>query len=1565
MSSDSQPAEDYALELRAEMLRLFSGAGFVRRGESDRLEIGRGHGGGSSDILAGHEEVVVGGDLRETTGQARTTVMRGSSLTVDGSLDMQGRSETTLLGGGVRETHMGSEFLAAGMSDDLVAGVGARVTAPVDLWLCGLFGMEENIGVVAADGALSEIYGVALDREFIYGMHNIGTAVLSGMLYNTQASGMRALLRSNTGVTNVVPGTGAGTGSAAAPGAPPPPPDPTMAAHVAIRSGRGAGNVEGGSTIRNTIDVADAARRAGDMEDIENIENTRMADGARLLGFSDYLSTGEDFLASDEARQFLGRGDDVVPQGTGSGSMADEVGEGPGSANIYESPWEQKSWYSDELLENSRVDADDLDEGSGFAQTIDFQIAELDALRADLLDDGDVAGAEAVAARIRFMERFSENLNAVDAAGDPVYSGPLEALAATYDDLSELEDSAKIDNLADMHDEMRRLLNDPTLPSAGDVDHQFEGLYAPGAGLTPDPSAMDGQFEGLYGPVGGGEPPSPGAAGALDGLHSNGMGQTQFEGLYQSTGEAFEGLYARGPVDAPEPDGIYNRLWASENPYDRLWAAENPYDRLTQFKRMQLEDLPAAGNVGEDAAGLENLRAVLGPSPEDGSVYAKLDFPADGGPIYEVIPGDSTYDVVRAENISNDSVYDVVRQENIIEQPIYDEIAESGTGTSTVWRPEAPDLPPRPEHIYTEFAGSPGPVWRPEGPPVMARTKVNHQYEDLTDSRYGADASEVGPIWRPGPKTEVPMAPRESELGIERAMLAGRVPEGADTTELADGWRSMEALYRQQAADLAARGRPGEAANVEELANVYGRMAAKLEAGEFDLDELRQISNVWSQNSLDFPENAQGAQAVAGMLGDYQKVLNDTFGYRADSDWLAAVGRLDAAKQSGDATDLHGAQRALIDLFDEKFPPPSWLDGQRPVGEDIYSTAQVELTDAGNRWQGRGGGDPRDYDPSRAVPPDSMTLFIPDGQRYLDWDRVWKLDPETIDEIRDGTLVLEVRGTVVTHDGTVVHNAIISPRPSDPLDYGDLFKFASTTTGVLGPTDNLDEFMKGWHADRAARLQHVGNFLEDAGTGASDIEDVRPLLNGVPDGHGGVSADDGMDLFQPAVFPRDQPGGVLLRMPTPDESGFGEHMAKYYSRGPARGPASLDPGDVNVPIDDVASIPARVDVSTLDDVSVTPGVASGSLFDDAPKADVFFSPPSPGALEDPDTVMDTGYDAQRMLAAVDPDGGRAKVTLEGSPARVDGAGLLQQDELVDAPQEIYGDWQSTVAPLLDSTSRHSVDVAPEPQVVDDAFGSWFEDLGQRAGEGNDIDDDGRQLDPLDPAPGPDGTGGPPVGVVTGGTGSEGTPLPVSFDRQGAIGRLDEEIALQNGELLRLRNDPDVDPQHIARVEAEIDARELARAEIEAGRDPRGALLARADGIDASGVDDAEIAAAYRDTAGYFGGSGAFATTARPEVSFDDLLAEWRARIANADSIGDNLRPRTEGEIERAEAYSDVASFMRQAVVDVTAGRDPRAELLRHAQNLEAQTFVDGETGAGEASMLRTMMAEYDALVAGA
>ena len=258
--------------------------------------------------------------------------------------------------------------------------------------------------------------------------------------------------------------------------------------------------------------------------------------------------------------------------------------------------------------------------------------------------------------------------------------------------------------------------------------------------------------------------------------------------------------------------------------------------------------------------------------------------------------------------------------------------------------------------------------------------------------------------------------------------------------------------------------------------------------------------------------------------------------------------------------------------------------------------------------------------------------------------------------------------------------------------------------------------------------------------------------------------------------------------------------------------------------------------------------------------------------------------------------------------------------------------------------RRQLDISPNQLSLEDMVGA-VDEL-EDGSHVNSVDD--TVVTPLPTTP----AQSPPVG----------DRLPVGFDRRGAMDRLDEEIGLQNAELDRLRADPDADPRQIARAEAEIDARELARTEIEAGRDPRTALFARADVIDAGEAIDPEIAAAYRDTADYFGGSSAFATIPRPEVSLDGLLEEWRDRIAGVDSIEDRLLPSGAAEIERAEAISDVTGFMRQAVIDVSAGRDPRAELLRHATDLEARVFLDGESGAAEASNLRAMIEEYNALL---
>ena len=120
------------------------------------------------------------------------------------------RSDTTLLGGAMAETHAGAVLLTAGMSDSLVAGRGLRATALVDLWLAGLAGLEEKIGSAIADGALIEAYGTHFEREYGAGNHVAGFANFSGTVHTTAATGFRPLYKVASACANLNAGGGGG-----------------------------------------------------------------------------------------------------------------------------------------------------------------------------------------------------------------------------------------------------------------------------------------------------------------------------------------------------------------------------------------------------------------------------------------------------------------------------------------------------------------------------------------------------------------------------------------------------------------------------------------------------------------------------------------------------------------------------------------------------------------------------------------------------------------------------------------------------------------------------------------------------------------------------------------------------------------------------------------------------------------------------------------------------------------------------------------------------------------------------------------------------------------------------------------------------------------------------------------------------------------------------------------------------------------------------------------------------------------------------------------------------------
>ena len=212
--------ETFALETRAEVLTYVSGARRVRRGESDRLEVGSGP---SQDAVSGTEHTRIGGQLSEHTGGNLSTQVSRMETTVEGKLTLRLKSDTTLLGGAMTDVHTGGVFIGAGMSDDMIIGGGVRVTAPVDLWLCGLIGMEEKLGSAYADGALVELYRLAFEREYATGVHVAGAAVFSGTVHATMATGFRQLFKVARGVRDLTPGGNAEGGAAPVPPAAPAP----------------------------------------------------------------------------------------------------------------------------------------------------------------------------------------------------------------------------------------------------------------------------------------------------------------------------------------------------------------------------------------------------------------------------------------------------------------------------------------------------------------------------------------------------------------------------------------------------------------------------------------------------------------------------------------------------------------------------------------------------------------------------------------------------------------------------------------------------------------------------------------------------------------------------------------------------------------------------------------------------------------------------------------------------------------------------------------------------------------------------------------------------------------------------------------------------------------------------------------------------------------------------------------------------------------------------------------------------------------------------------------------
>ena len=309
MTNGSGFVEKDTLEVRAETLAIRAAGTAERRGDSDRLEIGN---TAALDIVAGQESLHVEGLFKERIGGSASTQASHRKTTVKGRLKVSGRTENTLLGGAMADTQAGAVLVAAGMSDDLVIGGGVRATAPVDIWLAGLIGMEEKVGTAAADGVLMEAYRTLFEREYGSGTHVTGTAVFSGALHVTVKAGFRPMIKVLRGIRNLTPGGGGGSGggSATPPTASPPLP-PGSAATGLLGTFRSVSDVEDTGELprlserfTHTVDLANATETA-------NARDARTASWLEDLQVLRRASEQED---TEEAAAILRRlrGDDAV-----------------------------------------------------------------------------------------------------------------------------------------------------------------------------------------------------------------------------------------------------------------------------------------------------------------------------------------------------------------------------------------------------------------------------------------------------------------------------------------------------------------------------------------------------------------------------------------------------------------------------------------------------------------------------------------------------------------------------------------------------------------------------------------------------------------------------------------------------------------------------------------------------------------------------------------------------------------------------------------------------------------------------------------------------------------------------------------------------------------------------------------------------------------------------------------------------------------------------------------------------------------------------------------------------
>ena len=1010
---DFLPVDDaFALEFRSETIEQLVGGDALRRGASERIEAGRSQ--TNADLVAGRDRVRVQGTLHEHTGHGRAEQAAHLHTTVDGRLDVHAASEdTVLLAGHMRDLWDGGAAIVAAMTDDTVGGGGIRVTTPLDLWVHGLMGVEERIGTCTADAVLMELGATHYEREYGPGVHAARLAVYTGSLYQSSRSTFRALMRVSSGVRNLIAGGGGGGGggdgdAGDAPAASPPPAPAaggagTQAASrtLCTATGAGAGETaqagvmaEGRSEVLAGIHPGDEvaalvrgahvgrANVAGASDDLSELR--RGTDIAGQLGALQDEMRGVEAGAGGEVRSFfrVSKPNDIV-------SVLDDT------ASVHEA-----SALDIEAVIRSGATVPGRDAPELHSTASPRPLPP--GVKFGLLGGGDdpvrPASSDFASWRNNYhrlraaYETHRTNFNwiAIHAFGDAISTidyrvieayvesgGRIDALDQHIED--DLVPLAAYRDLRDLGREAERV---GEFDRASEIEEALVSIEQLTVKLAQELDARTPEFDSAYAEVSRiiALDPRIDREKVSDWVEERIRAATQIHQQAQRRGnevvsvdpaiskmvllEWETNLYARTDLTKGRDPriGVYNRIRS---------AAESGDGRFFhKFQQSHVRMMEATGDVFMHRPAVQGSEAGGATSPpfctvDSGAAGRLGEFPGVPGASSSATAGTDAGDLGR----------------RMLDQPVVGPADEAHPGTAT---PRSGDA----QAMTTPQPGAESTFWLHPADPVLTPGTLGF---DAGLQRAGQQPQHSGEAAMGGTATHRPLVRTPEEtldanlltvtqswsrdaFEIERALIAGRLPRGFDSSPLLLQW-------------------PGLAAGSE--------FEALLEMGLLPtraIDSMNERLRA-EEGGRDYIELIQQLEAMKQSI---DRALRHRFGYRADADWLATVDKLlktgSVAQAMGVAPvsvpsrgeDIaEGVRTSLQQLRVESAVPPGPTEwGARELSPGAWSPAQ----DPGSPPWSRDGSDAGELSPGAWSPAQDP------------WGLPWSRDGSDAGELSPGAL---------------------------------------------------------------------------------------------------------------------------------------------------------------------------------------------------------------------------------------------------------------------------------------------------------------------------------------------------------------------------------------------------------------------------------------------------------------------------------------------------------------------------------------------------------------------------------